>query len=296
MRVLVTGARGFIGSALIPRLQAAGHQTLILTRSDASLGADYITWNPETGLVPSLPGAIDAVVHLAGENVGAGRWSEKRKARIRDSRVKGIRVLGQALARLGKPPQTALVASAVGYYGDRGDEILTESSPPGSGFLAGVCREVEQETAASIPCETRTVILRFGMVLSGQAGALPMMARPFRMGLGGALGSGRQFMAWIALDDAIGVIEKCLDAKAISGPVIAAAPNPARNRDFAWALGKALRRPVWAPVPSFALRLMVGEMADELLLSSQRPEPAVLKWVGYDFRFPELEGALQSIL
>lgn len=297
MRILVTGARGFIGSALLPRLRAAGHEPLILTRSGENQSADHITWNPETGLVPTLPGgAIDAVIHLAGENVGAGRWDQQKKARIRESRVKGVQILGQTIARLPQPPQTALVASAVGYYGDRGDEILTETSPPGRGFLAEVCQDVEREAAAAFPRETRTVILRFGVVLNGQSGALPLMARPFRMGLGGVLGSGRQFMPWIALDDAIGVIEKCLNAKEVVGPVIAASPNPARNRDFARSLGRALRRPVWATVPSFVLRLMAGEMADEMLLSSQRTEPAVLKSIEYDFRFPELESALQSML
>ncbi|MGH9402758.1 MAG: TIGR01777 family oxidoreductase [Terriglobia bacterium] len=295
MQILVTGAGGLIGSEVVSRLTANGHQVLRLSRSPSS--PDQISWDPEAGRAPSLPdGALDAVIHLAGENISSRRWDEKKKAHIRDSRVKGVRLLCQSLIQLKKLPRTLLIASAVGYYGNRGDEILTEQSPPGSGFLAGVCRDLEAEADAATQKGIRTVILRFGVVLSAWSGALPVMARPFRMGLGGVLGGGRQFMSWIALEDAVGVIETCLRAESLSGPVIAASPNPARNREFAKTLGRTLRRPVWAPVPSFALRLALGEMAEELLLSSQRADPVILKSTGYLFRFPELEGALRNLL
>lgn len=297
MQILVTGASGFIGSALVSRLNTAGHQVLRLTRSTSQLGPDQISWNPQAGIAPLLPDStINAVVHLAGENIGSGRWSREKKNRIRESRVNGIRLLIQTFARLRQPPRALLMASAVGYYGNQDDEILTEISPPGRGFLAEVCRDMEREADAAAQHGIRTVILRFGVVLSARGGALPLMTRPFRMGLGGVLGSGRQFMSWIVLEDALGVIEKCLNSESVNGPVIAASPSPVRNREFAKMVGRTLHRPVWAPAPSFALRLVLGEMADEMLLSSQRAEPAVLKSLGYVFSFPELEGALRNLL
>lgn len=299
MRILATGARGFIGSALFPRLAAADHQMLQLSRSapptrDPSEG-NVILWNPAVGLIPSLPEGIEAVVHLAGENIAAGRWTAAKKNRIRESRVAGVSILHRALARLSRPPRVEIIASAVGYYGNRGDEILTESSPPGQGFLANVCREVEGEAVRSAPAGVRQIFLRFGIVLSGHAGALPLMARPFRIGLGGKLGTGKQFTSWIHLEDALRTIERGLYSEELHGPVLVASPNPVRNAEFASALGAALRRPSGLPAPEWALKLALGEMADELLLASQRAEPEMLKKAGFEFRYQELEGALRSI-
>lgn len=299
MRILLTGARGFIGSALVPRLTAAGHQVLQVSRSahpsrDPSEGG-AILWNPAVGFAPSLPENIDAVVHLAGESIGSGRWTAAKKARIRESRAAGVSVLHRALARLSRPPRVEIIASAVGYYGDRGDEVLTEASPPGQGFLASVCREVEEEAVRSSPVGARLMFLRFGIVLSGHAGALPLMARPFRIGLGGKLGHGKQFVSWIHIEDALRVIENGLYSEELCGPVLVASPHPARNADFATALGAALRRPSWFPAPEWALKLVLGEMADEMLLASQRVEPDVLKKAGFKFQYEELESALRSI-
>lgn len=297
MQFLVSGASGMIGSAVVSRFTASGHRVLRLTRSLAPAGSGSINWNPESGQAPALPdGEIDAVIHLAGENIGSGRWNKLKKERIRNSRIAGARMLLQSLACLRNPPKVLLAASAVGYYGDRGDEILREDSSPGTGFLAGVCRELEAEVGLAGERGIRAVSLRFGVVLSRIGGALPMMLRPFRIGLGGALGSGRQFMSWIVLEDAVRVIEHCLAAESLLGAVNASSPQPVRNHDFAKVLGRVLRRPALLAVPSFALRLAVGEMADEALLASQRVEPARLQSSNFAFRCPDLEGALRNLL
>lgn len=295
MRVVVSGATGLIGSALVERLIAAGHRVFRLSRSAEAGGA--IRWDPSSDRAPVLPPeGIDAAVHLAGENVGTGRWTERKRALILESRVNGARLLANALAQLGTSPITLIAASAVGYYGDRGDELLDEQSGSGTGFLARVCRELEAEVAFAAQNGIRAVSLRFGMVLSERGGALKRMLLPFRLGLGGRLGAGRQYVSWITLDDAVSAIEHCLRTESLSGPVVAASPHSATSREFAATLGSVLRRPALLPVPAFALRVRFGQMADELLLASQRVNPSRLQATSFQFAYPELEGALRELL
>jgi uncharacterized protein (TIGR01777 family) len=256
-----------------------------------------VYWHPEDGSIatPGLEG-MDAVVHLAGENIAAGRWSSEKKARIRDSRVQGTRVLCDALAQLVNPPKVLVSASAIGYYGDRGAEVLREESRPGRDFLADVCRAWEAATAPAAQRGIRVVNLRFGIVLSAAGGALAKMLFPFKMGMGGIVGSGQQYMSWIALDDLVGAIHHALITDTLQGPVNAVAPNPVTNSEFTRTLGRVLRRPTLVPLPAFAARAAFGEMADALLLASIRVEPARLQDTHYAFRYPELEGALRHVL
>ena len=295
MHILVTGATGLVGSALVPFLTTGGHRVTRLGRSQAGEGA--VQWDPEAGVLngADLEG-LDAVVHLAGENIAGGRWTAAQKARIRDSRVKGTGLLCETLARLDRPPKTLVCASAIGYYGDRGDETLTEASAPGSGFLPEVGRAWESATEPAARKGIRVVNLRFGVVLSAKGGALAKMLLPFRMGAGGTLGDGCQYMSWIAMDDAVGAIHHALTTDALRGPANAVSPQPVTNREYTKTLGRVLRRPTVFPMPAFAARLAFGEMADALLLSSQRVAPERLKETGYAFRFPDLEGALRHAL
>jgi uncharacterized protein (TIGR01777 family) len=297
MHVLVTGSTGLVGSTLVPSLTTAGHQVTRLVRTTPRPGQAAVYWHPEDGSIatPGLEG-MDAVVHLAGENIAAGRWSSEKKARIRDSRVQGTRVLCDALAQLVNPPKVLVSASAIGYYGDRGAEVLREQSRPGRDFLADVCRAWEAATAAAAQRRIRVVNLRIGMVLSAAGGALAKMLLPFKMGAGGRIGSGQQYMSWIALDDLIGVIHHVLLTDSLQGPVNAVAPHPVTNSEFTRTLGRVLRRPTLLPLPAFAARAAFGEMADALLLASTRVEPAKLKDSHYAFRYPELEGALRHVL
>jgi len=235
---------------------------------------------------------IEAVIHLAGESI-QGRWTPKKKARILESRYKGTRLLAEALGHLAKPPRVLVCASAIGYYGDRGDELLREESASGSGFLAQVCREWESATEPATKKGIRVVNLRFGVVLGAAGGALAQMLPPFKMGVGGRVGSGKQYMSWIALDDVVGAVEHALVTEGLRGPVNAVAPNPARNVEFTKALGRVLSRPTIFPLPAFVVKLAFGRMGEELLLASQRVEPARLAASGYKFRYPELEGALR---
>jgi uncharacterized protein (TIGR01777 family) len=296
MHVVVTGSRGLVGSALVPFLTTGGHRVTRLVRGVPG-GPDEIGWEPSRGLSDAsfLEGA-DAAVHLAGENIAAGRWTPARKAEIRRSRVEGTRRLCEALARLANPPKVLVSASAVGFYGDRGAEVLTEESPPGGGFLADVCREWESATAPAALAGIRVVNLRFGMVLSPAGGALRKMLLPFRLGAGGRIGSGRQFVSWIALDDAAGAIHHAIVADSLRGPVNAVAPGPVDNADFTRTLARILRRPALLPLPAFAARVAFGEMADALLLSGARVMPARLQASQYRFRFPDLESALRHLL
>ncbi|MGZ8450004.1 MAG: TIGR01777 family oxidoreductase [Candidatus Deferrimicrobiaceae bacterium] len=298
MRVAVSGSTGLVGSEVVASLSAAGHEVVRLVRRAPAQGEKAVRWDPGKGTIDSagLEG-VDAVIHLAGENVVSGRWTAARKAAIRDSRVNGTRLLCDALAGLARPPKTLVCASAVGIYGDRGDELLTEESPPGTGFLTEVSREWEAASGPAARKGIRVVALRIGMVLSPNGGALSRMLPLFRIGLGGALGSGRQYMSWVVLDDLVGIVLHALRSGELRGPVNAVAPVPVTNREFTEALGKALSRPTLFPVPAFALRLAVGrEMADALLLASARVVPRRLEEAGHPFRCPELGAALQHLL
>jgi hypothetical protein len=239
---------------------------------------------------------VDAVVHLAGENIAAGRWTAARKEEIRRSRVEGTRRLSESLARLSRRPKVLVSASAIGFYGNRGDEILKEDSAPGSDFLAQVCRDWEAATDPASRAGIRVVHLRSGVILSPAGGALKKMLLPFKMGAGGRIGSGAQFMSWIAIDDTIGAIHHAIVTEPLQGPMNGVAPTPVRNAEFTRTLGRVLSRPAIAPMPAFAARLAFGEMANALLLASQRVMPTRLQASGYKFRYPELEGALRHLL
>lgn len=296
MNVLVTGSSGLVGSALAPALAADGHQVRRLRRAPAT-GPDATSWNPADGtFAPGALDGIEAVVHLAGENIAGGRWTAGRKARIRDSRVDGTRRLCDALAALDTPPRVLVAASAIGFYGDRGDELLDEGAPPGTGFLPEVSRAWEAAAAPARAAGVRVVTLRIGIVLSPAGGALGQMLLPFRLGVGGVLGSGDQYMSWIAIDDVVGIVRHALADDALSGAVNAVAPRAVTNREFTRTLGKVLRRPTILPAPAVAMRLALGEMADALLLASTRVDPAVLRSTAFEFRHPELEGALRHVL
>jgi uncharacterized protein (TIGR01777 family) len=296
-QILITGSSGLVGSALVKSLREAGDNVRRLVRSQDSLQEDAVFWRPATGEVDaaSLEG-LDAVIHLAGENLAAGRWNAARKDRIRRSRVEGTRLLSESLAGREKPPQVLICASAVGFYGDRGDEILEEGSAVGEGFLADVCAEWE---AAADPARNRGIRVvhqRLGVVLSDLGGALAKMLGLFRLGLGGKLGSGEQYLSWITLDDVVGAFSHCLHHEELLGPVNTVSPTPVTNATFTAALARVLGRPAVLPAPAFALRMALGEMADEALLASARVRPAKLLESGYNFRHREIEPALRAVL
>jgi uncharacterized protein (TIGR01777 family) len=296
MHVVVSGSRGLVGSALVPFLTTGGHRVTRLVRG-APTNSDEAAWDPARGVTePSRLDGVDAVVHLAGANIAAGRWTPARKAEIRQSRVEGTRSLCDALARLTHPPNVFVSASAIGFYGDRGAQTLTEESGAGSGFLSEVCREWEAATEPASRVGIRVVNLRFGMILSPAGGALRKMLLPFRLGMGGRVGSGEQFTSWIGLDDAIGAVHHALCEESVRGPVNAVAPAPVSNAEFTRTLARVLRRPALVPLPAFAARLLFGEMADALLLGGARVLPARLQASGYRFRFAELESALRHLL
>jgi uncharacterized protein len=295
MKVLISGATGLIGSALIPELESGGHQITRLTRSPRS-GND-VGWNPDAGEIDAsrLEGH-DAVVHLAGESIGEGRWTQEKKRRILQSRTKGTRLLADTIVNLPEPPNVMVSASAVGYYGDRGNELLREESGPGSDFLAEVCKAWEAAADPAREAGARVVHPRNGVVLSTEGGALARILPIFKLGGGGRIGSGRQWWSWVAIDDVVGAILHALTHDSVEGPVNLGSPNPLTNAGFTRVLGKILNRPTIFPLPAPAARLMLGEVADALLLASQRMEPARLKESGYEFRYPELEGALRHLI
>ena len=297
MQVLVSGSSGFIGSALVPFLSTNGHRVTCLVRRPPSANSLAIQWDPLRGEidVDRLEG-LDGVVHLAGENLTTGRWTADKKAKIRESRVNGTRLLCRALANLSRPPRVLVCASAIGYYGDRGEERVDEDSPPGSGFLAEVCREWEAAAQPAVQRGIRVVHARLGVVLSPSGGALALLLPVFKLGGGGRLGDGRHHLSWIALDDVLGAIDYALRHEEVRGPMNVAAPNPVTNRAFTTTLGSVLRRPTWVPVPAFAIRAIFGELADEALLASTRVSPRKLLTAGYQFRYPQLEGALRHLL
>lgn len=296
MKIIVTGASGLVGTALVPYLRSAGHDVarLVRSREDAS---DAIYWDPHAGeLNPDDLSGFDALVHLAGANVAAGRWTEKRKQLILESRINGLLTLTEAVRRCPDRPKILVSASATGFYGDRGNEVLNESSDSGTGFLAEVCREWEGGLREVENFGVRTVSLRFGIVLSGNGGALDKMLPAFKCGVGGRLGSGQQWMSWISETDLLRVISHVLEQRALSGPINTVAPGAVTNAEFTKTLARVLRRPAVLPVPAFVLRLLFGQMADEALLASARVRPQRLLEEGFCFKHERLEEALQAVL
>jgi len=292
--VLVSGASGFIGAALLPALRERGYSVTRLVRGPVT-GADQVTWNPSKTVPPDYVSGFNAVIHLSGEAI-VGRWTEAKKRRIIESRVQATTHLAEALAKAPQQPQVFVSASAIGYYGDHGDEILKEESSSGSSFLSEVCRQWEAGSKPATDAGIRTLQMRFGVVLSAKGGALEKMLLPFRLGVGGRLGNGRQWMSWVALDDVVGAIQHALANASLQGPVNTVAPNPVTNIDFTKALAVTLKRPAIFPMPAFAVRIVFGEMGEELFLASERVVPAKLSATGYQFKYPELTRALAAIL
>lgn len=295
MKVAITGSTGLLGEALVAALRSSGHEVVRVVRSKPA--ADEVAWDPVQDRIDAegLAG-IDAGVHLAGENIASGRWTAARKKRILQSRVLGTRLFSDTLADLQPKPRVLVSASAIGYYGDRGNRELTETDPPGKGFLAKVCREWEAATMPAADRGIRVVMCRFGAVLTPEGGALAKMLPPFKLGLGGRLGSGRQYMSWISRDDAVRAILHALEHESLDGPVNAVAPETVTNAVFTRALGRALHRPTLFPMPAFVAKTLFGEMAEEVLLASTRVKPDRLLREGFEFRHPSLEPALKEML
>ena len=296
MRILVSGSTGLIGSRLVSFLSSEGHRVVRLVRSRSQVDEDKIYWDPYSELIEKdRLDDIGAVVHLSGEVID-GRWTGEKKERIRESRVVTTQFLSRTLKEMETPPAVLVCASAIGYYGDRGEEILNESSCVGSGFLAEVCREWELATGSAARGDVRVVNLRIGMVLSRDGGALKKMLLPFKIGMGGIIGSGKQYWSWIALEDVVGAIYHAMTTESLQGAVNAVAPGAVTNRGFTKVMGRVLSRPTLFTVPSFVTRMAFGEMADALLLASAHAKPSRLLETGYRFDFPELEGALRHLL
>jgi uncharacterized protein len=294
MDVLISGATGLIGSALIPELEAKGHTVRRLTRTPRSEGD--IRWDLDAGTIEGELSGTEAVVHLAGESIAEGRWTEEKKRRILESRRKGTRLLAEMIAALSEPPSVMVSVSAIGYYGDRGNELLTEESESGDLFLSEVCRKWEAAAEQAREAGIRVVHPRFGIVLSTEGGALGATLPIFKLGGGGKIGSGRQYWSWVAFDDVIGAILHSIENEALSGPVNVVAPDPPTNAEYTKVLGHVLGRPTFFAVPAPAARVALGGMADELLLASARVEPVRLQETGYSFRHPDLEETLRYLL
>jgi len=301
MKILVTGSSGLVGTALVSSLARSGHTVCRLVRPQ-SAGGEWaregfaVAWNPETGELGGAGVGADAVVNLAGASVADGRWTTERKALLRASRIDTTRALVGALARMNARPRVLVSASAIGIYGDRGDEVLTEESNPGTDFLASLAREWEAEALKAEALGIRVVLARFGIILARAGGALPKMMLPFKIGAGGKLGSGQQWMSWVTLEDVVGSLEIALEKNGMRGAVNIVAPQPMPNAVFTKVLAKAMHRPALFPTPAFALRLALGEMADALLLSSQRILPVALEKLGYRFLHADLPSALSTLL
>ncbi len=296
MRIAVTGSSGLVGSAVRDRLRSEPVEVVRVVRSSGTAD-DAIRWDPLTGATDlSEWEGVEAVIHLAGENIATGRWTAAKKRRIRESRVRGTQNLCRILTQLERPPATLVCASAIGYYGDRGDEELDESSEPGRGFLAEVCREWEQASRPAEEAGIRVVRLRIGVVLAREGGALAAMLRPFRLGLGGRVGSGRQYWSWIALEDLAEIAWLAVGNSELQGAVNAVAPHPVTNSRFTRTLAEVLRRPAFLPLPAFAVRWVMGEMGEELLLASTRVIPRRLLSLQFAYRYAELKDALGAIL
>ncbi len=298
MRIAVTGASGVVGSALMVFLEARGDEVFRIVRREAAPGAREIVWNPDRGEIEAeAREGLDAVVHLSGENISEGGWTEEKKQRIYKSRVDSTRLLCDALTRLERPPGVWVCASAIGYYGSRDDQELDEDSAPGSGFLVKVCQDWEAATKPAAEHGVRVVNLRIGVVLSAKGGAFPKMAAPFRKGFGGVLGDGQAYMSWISIVDLLEAIRFCILNDAIAGPVNAVAPHPVTNREFTQVLSRALSRPAMLPMPGFVIRLILGEeKSRELLLASVRAHPKRLLDAGFSFQHPDIADAIQWIL
>jgi uncharacterized protein (TIGR01777 family) len=302
MKILITGSTGLVGTALTQDLQRVGHTVCRLIRpgtTTQSIGNTQsfdVNWNPATGELGGTAVGADAVVNLAGASIAGGRWTPQRKDLLRSSRVDTTRALVQALAKMSARPRVLVSASAAGYYGNRGDETLTEESQPGTDFLSGIAKEWESEALKAEALGIRVVRARFGVILSKQGGALPQMIRPFQFGVGGKIGTGKQWLSWIALDDVIAILRLAVENANITGPLNVISPQPVTNADFTKILATALHRPALFPVPAYALRLIFGEMAEALLLSSQRVLPYQLQKLNYQFHHPDLAAALTAIL
>ncbi len=301
MHVLVSGSSGLIGQALLAALRGLGHSATCLLRPSTHVPLDFnfgkLPWDPEKNYIDAEGmHRIDTVVHLAGENIAAGRWTPEQKKKIRDSRINSTRLLVGAIITRKEIPKVLLCASAIGYYGERGADLLKESSPAGSGFLPETCRDWEAAAEPAVKAGVRVVYLRIGVVLSRKGGALAKMLLPFRLGVGGKIGSGNQYMSWIAIDDVVGAILHAAQTESVRGPLNTAAPNPVTNTEFTKTLGRVLGRPTLFPMPSFAARAAFGEMADDLLLSSTRVDASLLASSGYACKFPQLEPALRHLL
>lgn len=304
MRVLISGSTGMIGSALATRLRQQGDDVAGLARPttrirkrgrDAAGQSQIVHWDPLAGTLDRSADGAGAVIHLAGASIAGGRWTSARKHLLRDSRIAATHNLIDELKKLRRPPGVFVAASAIGIYGDRGDEELTEASAPGEDFLAVLTSEWEEASSRAAEFGARVVLVRIGIVLDKNGGALPRMALPFRLGAGGRLGTGRQWMSWVALEDLLAIMQYAMHSNSITGPINAVSPRPVRNAEFTRLLAKVLHRPALFPAPAFALRLALGEMANALLLSSQKVLPKKLATLGYHFAYPDLESALWAV-
>ena len=295
MKVAITGASGLVGSALIPALKSMGAQITRMVRSKPKTGE--LEWHPnQDELSPASLAGFDTIINLAGENIAGGRWTDDQKRKIRESRINGTHLLSEAIAKLSPKPRVFICASATGIYGDRDDEVLDEQSESGGGFLAGVCREWEEATKPAIEAGIRVVHLRLGPILAREGGMLAKLLTPFKMGMGGKVGSGRQYISWIAIDDVIQAIRLAIEDASIQGALNIVSPNPVTNEEFTKTLGHVLNRPTALAIPPFAARLAFGEMADEMLLASQKVIPKKLLNAGFVFKYPELEPTLKHLL